>query len=429
MSLRQCAILVGGRGTRLGKFTQQLPKPLLPVGGCAFLDYIVAQVSRRGFDRFICLAGYQADAVRNWAQAARRPDVRIDCVVEPKPMGTAGALVAAADLLDDEFLLLNGDSYFDIDLGDFVAWQPAGPWVGSVAVRSMADTGRYGVVRLSGDVISTFADRPASGCSGLINGGIYRLKRQVLDFVGSVPCSIEKDVFPMLAARGLLRGRPYDGFFLDIGTTQAYEAAQTLLPAVVRQPALFLDRDGVVNKDIGHAHRPDQIEWVEGIFDAVKAANAAGVYVFVVTNQAGVARGLYDEAAVVRLHQWMAQEFRTRGTFIDDFAYCPHHPSAGNGPYTRSCTCRKPAPGMLLELAGKRPVDLSRSLLIGDKDTDLQAARSAGVDGLLYRSGSVLELVHGWLAACREDARKLHQHHNSNPGCLPDVSDQEEVSL
>ena len=245
----------------------------------------------------ICLAGYRAEDVQSWA-SNRVSGPKIKVIAEAEPMGTAGALTAIRDQLDDEFLLLNGDSIFDINLADFAAWKPAGEWSGVLALRPMTNAERYGTVEVRGDIISGFAERGKASGTSVINGGIYRLKRDVLDLVKSVPCSIEGDVFPILAERELLRGRIYDGFFLDIGVPSALKEAQTLVPNALRRPALFLDRDGVVNQDVGHAYRPDQIKWIDGIFDLVKDANDRGLYVFVVTNQAGVARGLYDEKAI-----------------------------------------------------------------------------------------------------------------------------------
>jgi D,D-heptose 1,7-bisphosphate phosphatase len=397
MFVKQCVILVGGLGTRLGPLTRDVPKPLLPIGGRVFIDFLLDQILRHGFTEVICLAGYLSDAVRHWALNARRPGFDVKVVVEPEPWGTAGALLASRDLLDEEFLLFNGDSIFDINLLDLTVCRPSGEWAGLIALRSMKDTGRYGVVEADGDRILSFAERPPAGGPGLINGGVYRLKRQALNMIGSPPSSIEREVFPAMAHQRLLRGRTYDRFFLDIGVPQAFESAQALLPELVRRPALFLDRDGVVNLEVGYAHRPDQIKWVPGIFQAVKVANDAGFYVFVVTNQAGVARGLYSERAVIDLHQWMNTRFREYGAHIDEFAYCPHHPTAGSTKYTRVCECRKPAPGMLTDLAQRWSIDLTRSLFVGDRDTDLQAAHGVGIPSVLHRANSVMVTIDAWL--------------------------------
>jgi len=155
------------------------------------------------------------------------------------------------------------------------------------------------------------------------------------------------------------------------------------------QGAAFLDRDGILNIDSGYAHRPDQVQWVDGVFEAVKRLNQAGLYVFVVTNQSGIARGLYTEDHVRALHTWMDDAFRAQGAVIHDFAYCPHHPEGEVAAYRMACQCRKPGPDMLLQLMNAWPVQRQNSFLVGDRDSDLAAAQAAGIPGHLFTGGNL----------------------------------------
>ncbi|AUN33928.1 HAD family hydrolase [Niveispirillum cyanobacteriorum] len=159
------------------------------------------------------------------------------------------------------------------------------------------------------------------------------------------------------------------------------------------RPAAFLDRDGVLNLDIGYAHRPEQIVWLPNVSSAIRYLNEAGYYVFVVTNQAGVARGYYDEAAVQTLHVWMQEQLRQDGAHVDDWRYCPYHPDGTVVAYRRDDDWRKPSPGMILDLARCWPIDMAGSFLIGDRASDLEAAAAAGIKGHLANAAGLLDQV------------------------------------
>ncbi|HWK95284.1 MAG TPA: D-glycero-beta-D-manno-heptose 1,7-bisphosphate 7-phosphatase [Pseudolabrys sp.] len=154
------------------------------------------------------------------------------------------------------------------------------------------------------------------------------------------------------------------------------------------KPAAFLDRDGVLNVDHNYVHRVDQLEWIERVPEAIRLLNDAGYLVIVVTNQAGVARGYYDEAAIDALHAHMRAYLSARGARIDAFYYCPHHPDGKVAAYAKSCDCRKPGAGMLEQAARDWPIDRARSFMIGDKDIDIGAANAFGIRGALFNAAT-----------------------------------------
>ena len=209
----------------------------------------------------------------------------------------------------------------------------------------------------------------------------------------AAPSSLEKDILPGLVARGALRAYPYSGFFIDIGVPASLAAAAELVPSQRRRPAVFLDRDGVLNIDHGYVHAAHQVAWVRGAKEAVKLLNDAGRYVFVVTNQAGVAKGLYEEQAIEALHRWMAEELAAEGAAIDDWRYCPYHPEGSVAAYRAAHPWRKPNPGMLLDLLERWPVEREGSFLVGDKISDIEAAEAAGMPGYLFEGGDLTAFV------------------------------------
>lgn len=161
----------------------------------------------------------------------------------------------------------------------------------------------------------------------------------------------------------------------------------------MKRPAVFFDRDGVLNEDSGYVFEISKLRWLDGAREAIKAANDAGYFVFVVTNQSGVARGLYKETHVEALHRRMTDDLAKIGAHIDAFEYCPYHPDAMIERYRQVSLRRKPAPGMINDLLERFPVDISRSILIGDKPSDLEAARAAGIQAWLYSSGNLAEFL------------------------------------
>jgi len=199
---------------------------------------------------------------------------------------------------------------------------------------------------------------------------------------------------PRLAARGVLRGTVAEGYFRDIGIPADLARACEEMPRVLRRRALFLDRDGVINVDHGYVGTRERFEWMPGAREAIRSATEAGWHVFVVTNQSGIARGKYTEDEMRALHAWMVGEIRRAGGTLDDLRFCPFHEDATVDAYRQAGhPWRKPAPGMLLDLMRVWQVDPARSALLGDQDSDLQAAAAAGVAAHKFTGSNLLDAV------------------------------------
>ena len=406
--LQQAVILCGGLGTRLGKLTAFEPKPLLSIANRPFLDHLIQEVARYGVTKITLIAGHLGNLIADTYAGRNIWGANIEVLVEAEPMGTAGALRFALDHLNSSFFLMNGDSWIDVDLVTVArAWESARALVPNTAaqllLQHVPDARRFGSVTLRDETatpvqIAGFQEKSYASVemSGLINAGVYVLDRAIVEMMPSMGAvSLECDILPLLVSEGRVAGfvAPHDSYFIDIGVPDSLEAAQAELLSYRTRPALFLDRDGTLTVDRGYTHRVEDLEWQPGAREAIAMANQMGWFVFVVTNQAGIAHGHYDTAAVEAFHAAMQDDLYAVGAHVDAFEWCPFHPEGRVVEWCRDSRRRKPQPGMIEDLLTDWPVESGRSLLLGDRDSDLQAALAAGVRGVLYSSGSLADLL------------------------------------
>jgi D-glycero-D-manno-heptose 1,7-bisphosphate phosphatase len=392
MRARQGVILVGGLGTRLGALTQTTPKPMIEVAGRPFVEHVIAHLARFGLEEILLLAGYRGEAFAVAYAGREMFGASLSVLVEPEPLGTGGALRFASDRLSQRFLLANGDTFFDADLGDLVG----GGDGHVILLRRIEDASRYGTVEVGDDgLVRSFREKVADATGpALINAGCYLLGRdQVLSLIERLPCSFETHVLPRLVADGALRAIVREGYFVDMGLPASLEGARVALLECRRKPVVFLDRDGVLNKDAGYTHRVEDLELVQGAAEAVGAINAAGCYAIVVSNQAGIARGYYPESAARAFNRALRERMMDLGARLDAVYFCPHHPQGTVAGLATVCECRKPKPGLLVAAAKDWPIDTSRSFLVGDMASDVEAARAFGIPGHRFEGGNLAAFV------------------------------------
>ncbi len=227
--ITQAIILAGGLGTRLGKLTQETPKPLLAVAGKPFLEHLVNKLKSCNVTEVILSVGYLAEKIIEYFSDGKDFGISIDYVIEKKPAGTGGGVLLAKQQLKENFFVLNGDTYFDVDLLDLASFHEHTNATVTMALRHLYDTERFGTVVLDRGYITGFAEKEKAG-AGLINGGIYAMQRSVVEYFPGKPfISLEKDIFPCITEKRLLAAKEYDSFFIDIGLPETLKQANELL--------------------------------------------------------------------------------------------------------------------------------------------------------------------------------------------------------
>jgi D,D-heptose 1,7-bisphosphate phosphatase len=406
--VKQAVVLAGGKGTRLRSVLGDDPKPLATVSGRTILGHQLDLLVRHGFDEAVLLVSHGADRISAWLEDGAPPGLRITLVADGEPRGTAGAVLAALDHLAPSFAVLYADTMLGVDLSRFYRWHAAVPETAVSLFLHPNDHPQDSdlVEQDSTGRILRFHPYPhpeGVWLPNLVNAALYMVNRDaLLPFRASAPpIDFGKDLFPrMLQAGALLRGYVSPEYIKDAGTPARLDRVRRAHAsgAVARasldqkQNAVFIDRDGTLNQDIGHISSAEQLEVFSFVGPALRRLNEAEWRAIVVTNQPVLARGETDEAGLQRIHARLDSEVAQHQAYFDRLFYCPHHPDAGFAgevaALKQTCTCRKPAPGMLLSAAEELNVSLPESWLIGDSTADLGAAELSGVSSILVETGS-----------------------------------------
>jgi D-glycero-D-manno-heptose 1,7-bisphosphate phosphatase len=370
----------------------EAPQGLPPEEGGPLFDHLAWNLGRHGITDLVLVGGRSAARIREQCGDGPRFGLRLTFLDQAAAPGLEAGLRLAAARLAPVFLVCDGRRLFDINYLDLAVHRARRDALAALALPgSNRAPGPGGAILEEGRIIG-FAAAGGSGPDRL-PGGLAVMSREVLERlpVGNGPW--ERDLLAVLAAEGRLAGRVYDGFFCDIARSGTSKGADQALGLWRRKPAVFLDRDGVLNRDSGYVGSPERWDWVDGAPEAVKRCNDLGYLVLVVTNQSGIGRGYFDEARFWRLMAWANEALRERGAHIDAVYCCPHHPTAGLGEYRRDCACRKPRPGLIDQALGEWQVDIGRSVLVGDSGHDLEAAAARNIAGRLFTGGNLFDFL------------------------------------
>lgn len=426
-------IMAGGKGTRIASVRSDVPKPMINICGKPILEHQILNLKACGLTDITLVIGYLGDKIKDYFGDGSKWGVTISYFVEDHPLGTAGALFKIPELTED-FLLLCGDVIIDVDFQRFIrfhqehhAWaslvsHPNGhPYDSSLLVTEIAQPQMPGALpEDTHRVVRWMAkEDERTYYKNRVNAGIEIISPELLretmkHFVPRHPetpdkIDLDRDVLKPNIQSGRIYAYDTPEYIKDMGTPDRfYETEKDMGKGLVharnlsnQQKAVFLDRDGVINKMVGFVTQPEQFELIEGAAEAIKYINKSGYLAIVVTNQPVIARGDCSFEELQQIHDKMETELGKSGAFLDAIYLCPHHTDKGfegeRPDYKFDCACRKPKPGLLLQAASDFNIDLSASYMIGDSQRDVEAGQAAGCGKSVLietnKPGALLEAV------------------------------------
>ena len=423
-------IMAGGKGTRIASVRSDVPKPMIQICGKSILEHQIDNLKACGLTDIILVIGYLGDKIKEYFGDGGKFGVNIEYFVEDHPLGTAGALFKMPQLTED-FLLLCGDVIIDVDFNRFIAFHQEHKAWASLVAHPNGHPYDSSLLVTEIDVPKTVGGMPEDThrvirwmakedertyYKNRVNAGIELISPELLKetmkhFVPRHPETLDKidldrDVLKPNIPSGKIYAYDTPEYIKDMGTPDRfYETERDIESGKVharnlknKQKAIFLDRDGTINKMVGFVTKPEQFELIEGVSEAIKAINKSGYLAIVVTNQPVIARGDCTFEELETIHDKMETELGKAGAFVDAIYICPHHTDKGfkgeRPEYKCNCDCRKPKPGLLLQAAKDFNIDLSKSYMVGDSQRDVEAGENAGcLQSFSINEGSSLFLV------------------------------------
>ena len=387
----EAVILAGGLGTRLRSVVSEVPKCMAPVDGKPFLQYMLEWLSRFDVSHVVLSVGYLREVIFAFIDSREWP-FEISYAVEEEPLGTGGGIrLALTKCREDRVIVLNGDTFFNVDLKALTFAAPV-----TLALKPMRDFDRYGAVDLAGGLVTGFHEKTAC-TEGLINGGVYALVRSRLDlafYPGRF--SFEKDLLEPLAAARLVAGQVQEGYFIDIGIPEDYARAQRELPEIravlkasdavlaVGADTLLLDRDGVINRWLpgDYVDSWEKFSFLPGILECLREWAGHFRRIFLVTNQRGVGKGRMTQEQLETVHARMRSEIAAAGGRIDGIYLCTA--------VSEDDPRRKPNRGMFDEILAAYPdVRPERTVMLGDSRYDREFAANCGIGFVLMETAEI----------------------------------------
>ena len=376
MKINDAVILVGGKGSRLGSITLKTPKPLIKINNKPFLDQLLSKLIKYNFKNIYLLCSYKKKLFFKKYHKTIYHNTKILCIDEGKAKGTGGALYKLKNKINNNFILLNGDTFFNVDLNYLIKKNLYNKSIFMCLTNIKKTKNNFLLNNLSVKKnIIIFSKRK----SEFINGGIYLINKNILKKIKNKFYSFENDILKKEIDKGNVIGKYFKDFFIDIGSKQKLKSIKKKYKSI-QNKCFFLDRDGVINKEIGYIKNFNNFFFLKGVHGAIKYLNEKRFLTILITNQAVVGKGIITEKKLNLIHHKMKNDlFIKKKAILDDIYFSPYFKYSKIHKYRKNKFDRKPNAGMIKKAIKKWNIDPSTSYFIGDKKTDKVAAEKVNL--------------------------------------------------
>ena len=388
IEIKQAVILAGGLGTRLKPITDSIPKPMIPLNNKPFLEYLVEMLKENGITEIVLLLGYLPEKIQEYFSDGSKFGIKIKYSIGDVSFETGKRLKFAEELIDDSFLLMYCDNYWPLNLKKLMEYHNSHNVQATVTIYTNKDNFTKNNIKVDkeGYVILYDKTRQEKNLSG-VDIGFFILNKNIFRMMPDTNFSFEKEIIIKLIEEKQLAGYLTDHRYYSIGSLERLPVTADFLKP---KKVIFLDRDGVINKKAPKADyvkKWSEFEFLEGAIEAMKKLTLKEYEIYIISNQAGIARGMMTEDDLTEIHKKMVQILKDSGVKIKKIYHCPHG-------WDEGCECRKPKPGMFYRAGRENNLDLSKAVFIGDDERDFEAGEAAGIKTILVTSDkSFLDIV------------------------------------
>ena len=383
-------LLAGGKGTRINKYLKGHSKPMIKINDQVFLSLIIKYFSKYIFGNIYILAGYKGKEIKEKFHGKFFNFCEVKVIIEKKLLGTGGALNNIKNKINNNFILMNADTFFPINIKEFIQKSNKRKMINMALTNKKFYLSNKKLTNLKIDSKNNLSETKLK--TKYMNGGIYYVNHKILSSIENKEFSLENDLIPKLIKKKLINGLYFRDKFIDIGTPKNLHKSKKILRNFYNKPAIIFDRDNTLIKDNGYIYKIKDLFFKKNIIQILRFIQNKNFFIFIVTNQAGIAKAKFTIKDFYKFQIEIKKKLYKKNIFLDDVKFCPYHPNSKIKKYKKKSEYRKPGNLMLIQLKNEWSFNLKNSLVIGDSTSDKKMADKSFID-FVYPNKNLLNFI------------------------------------